>query len=74
MMPDVALVEFPPMKLKVGAEGHKSGRQGKEKRRDAPLLVEEENIGSTLEKSVCGGQAGKTTTDYDDLCHMMSIE
>jgi hypothetical protein len=43
--------------------------RGKENRRDVPLLVEEENIGPTLEKSVCGGKAGKTTTDYDDLCH-----
>lgn len=55
-MPDVALVEFPPMKLEVRTEGYKSGRQGKgkKKRRDAPLLVKEDNISSTLEKSVCG--------------------
>jgi hypothetical protein len=33
------------------------------------LLVEEENISPTLEKSVCGGEASKTTTNYDYLCH-----
>jgi len=44
-------------------------KKKRETERDAPLLVEEENIGSTLEKSVCGGEASKTTTDYDDLCH-----
>ena len=40
-----------------------------ETERDAPLFIEEENIGSTLEKSVSGREAGKATTDYDDLCH-----
>jgi hypothetical protein len=38
------------------------------------LLVEEENIGTTLEKSVSCREAGKTTTDYDDLCHVGLIE
>jgi hypothetical protein len=33
------------------------------------LLVEEENIGSTLEKSMCGRETSKTTTDYDGLSH-----
>jgi hypothetical protein len=42
----------------------------KKERRDVPLLVEEEDIGTTLEKSVCCREAGKTTTDYDDLCHV----
>jgi hypothetical protein len=46
-------------------------RKGKgERKRDVPLLVEEENIGTTFEKSVCCREAGKTTTDYDDLCHV----
>jgi hypothetical protein len=34
------------------------------------LLVEEEDVGTTLEKSVCCRETGKTTTDYDDLCHV----
>lgn len=34
------------------------------------MLVEEENIGTTFEKSVCCREAGKTTTNYDDLCHV----
>ena len=58
------------------AEG-KDGRfekEGKEKERererDGPLLVEEENIGTSLEKSVCCREAGKTTTDNNDLCHV----
>ena len=33
------------------------------------MLVEEEDIGATLEKSVSGRETSKTTTDYDDLCH-----
>ena len=33
------------------------------------MLVEKENIGATLEKSVSCGETSKTTTDYDDLCH-----
>ena len=47
-------------------------RKGKRERKweNEPLLVEEENIGTTLEKSVCCREAGKTTTDYDDLCHV----
>lgn len=73
MMPDVALVEFPPIKLKVRAEGYKSGRKGKEKR-DGPLLVEEENIGPTLEKSVGCGETSKTTTNYDYLCHVNDVK
>jgi hypothetical protein len=55
------------------AEGNdgrlKKKRKKTEKDRDGPLLVEEENIGTTLEKGVCCREAGKTTTDYDDLCH-----
>ena len=55
-----------------GGGGYKS-RKGKEKnferQKDVPLLVEEENIGSTLKKSVCGGETGKATTDYDYLSH-----
>lgn len=69
-MPDVALVEFPPMKLKVRVVTKVVARgKGKKMRDDVPLLVEEENIGPTLEKSVCGGEASKTTTNYDYLCH-----
>lgn len=56
-----------------GESGYKGGRKGKgkknERQEDVPLLVEEENIGPTLEKSVCGGEASKTTTNYDYLCH-----
>ena len=68
-MPDVALVEFPPMKLKVRVVTKVVARGEKKMRDDVPLLVEEENIGPTLEKSVCGGEASKTTTNYDYLCH-----
>ena len=69
-MPDVALVEFPPMKLKVRVVTKVVARgKGKKMRDDVPLLVEEEDIGPTLEKSVCGGEASKTTTNYDYLCH-----
>jgi hypothetical protein len=52
--------------------GRLKKRKGKkrEKERDGPLLVEEENIGTTLEKGVCCREAGKTTTDYDYLCHV----
>ena len=59
------------MKLMVGVVTKVArGRRKKiERQEDVPLLVEEENIGSTLKKSVCGGETGKTTTDYDDLSH-----
>jgi hypothetical protein len=60
------------MKLKVRREVIKvvaRGKKKKESQNDAPLLVEEENISPTLEKSMCCREAGKTTTDYDDLCH-----
>lgn len=54
-----------------GNDGRLKKRKGKrERKRDGPLLVEEENIGTTLEKSVSCREAGKTTTDYDDLCHV----
>jgi hypothetical protein len=59
-----------------GNVGRLEKRKGKkrERERDGPLLVEEENIGTTLEKSVSCREAGKTTTDYDDLCHVGLIE
>jgi hypothetical protein len=54
-----------------GNGGRLKKRKGKrERKRDGPLLVEEENIGTTLKKSVCRRETGKTTTDYDDLCHV----
>jgi len=42
---------------------------GEREKKNRPLLVDEENIGTTLEKSMRGGETGKATTDYDDLCH-----
>jgi hypothetical protein len=59
------LVELPPMKLKVRVEGSAE----KKVELDGPLLVEEEDIGATLEESVSGRETSKTTTNYDDLCH-----
>jgi hypothetical protein len=35
------------------------------------LLVEEENIGSTLQEGVGGRETGETATDDDDLGHLL---
>ena len=37
------------------------------------LLVEEEDVGSALEKRVSGGETCETTTDDDDLSHCECI-
>lgn len=50
-----------------------SARKKELMERDAPLLVEQENIGATLEKSVSCREASKTTTDYDYLCHCGNV-
>ena len=68
LIPDVALVELPPMKLR--------GRYDKEKRKkkqsdwNIPLLVEKKDIGTTLEESMWCRKAGKTAANYDDLSHL----
>ena len=35
------------------------------------MLVEEEDIAATLEESVRGRKTGETTTDDDDLSHLL---
>ena len=66
-MPDVALVELPPMNLE-GKEREKvlSGGDGGG---DIRLFVEENDIGTPLEESVGGRETGKTTTDDDNASH-----
>jgi len=38
------------------------------------LLVEEEDIGTTLEKSMCCRKTSKATANYDDLSHLKKWE
>lgn len=66
-MPDVALVELPPMKLNGGKVREKEREQSDW---NLPLLVEEKDIGTTLKKSVCCRKASKTSANYDDLSHL----
>ncbi len=46
-----------------------SKKRERKKLRDVPLLVKEENISTTLEKSMCSRKASKTAANYDDLNH-----
>jgi hypothetical protein len=50
--------------------GYEVGRKGgNDREKRAPLLVEEEDIATALEKGMCGREASKTATYYDYLCH-----
>jgi hypothetical protein len=63
----VALVELPPMNLE--GEERKRVLPGKDTSGDIRLFVEENDIGTPLEKSVGGRETGETTTDDDDAGH-----
>jgi hypothetical protein len=67
LIPDVALVELPPMNLE--GEERKRVLPGKDTSGDIRLFVEENDIGTPLEKSVGGRETGETTTDDDYAGH-----
>ena len=67
LIPEVALVEFPPMKL-WNAPRHQNTRIQSEEGYSR-LLVEEKHVSTALKESVGGREASKTTTDNDCLSH-----
>ena len=69
LMPDVALVELPPMKLGQRTVHFQEIRYNGKESGCSPLLVQHEHIRTPLEESVCGRETGETTTDDDDLGH-----
>jgi hypothetical protein len=66
LMPEVALVELPPMKLQ-GRSADMAGGRGEAG--DRPLLVKKEDVRAALEESVRSRETCETATDDDDLCH-----
>lgn len=67
LIPDVALVELPPINLEVEeCEKVTSGRNGGS---DPRLFVKEDDIGTSLEESVSCRETGETTTNNDNADH-----
>ena len=67
LIPDVALVELPPMNLGV-EEGEKVASRRNEGD-GIRLFVEEDDIGTSFEESVSGRETGETTTDDNNTSH-----
>jgi hypothetical protein len=68
LIPEVALVELPPMKLQTKKDelsGAKRCEFG------IPLLVKEKNISASLEETVSSRETSETASDNDCLCHYM---
>ena len=70
LIPEVALVELPPMNL------HKESVKTRCKActGDLRLLVKQEHVSTALEESVCGREASETTTDDNNLGHFACVE
>jgi len=66
LIPEVALVELPPMKLD---DSFVSKSPFDIEMKHIPLLVKEEYVGTSFKESVCSRKASKTSTDDNNLSH-----
>ena len=67
-MPDVALVELPPINLRA-KEVKRCSLEEMIEGHDVRLFVEENDVCTSLEESVSSRETGEAATDDDDTSH-----